>query len=235
MAERLAGDLGVRGVTIVSGLARGVDTAAHQGALAAGGRTLAILGCGVDVIYPPENRRLAARIAQAGAVVSQFPMGTPPLPQHFPVRNGVIAGLALGTVVVEAAEKSGALITARLAGELGREAYAVPGNVSSPMSAGAHALIRDGAHLVRSWEDVVVEWPEVLRRALKPVEVPLAAASVAAAPAGQLLSHLGDDPVAIDHVIEESGLPASEVVASLLSLELQGLVRQMPGRGYVKV
>jgi DNA processing protein len=233
IAERLGADLAARGVTIVSGLARGIDTAAHRGALGAGGRTLAVLGSGLDVLYPPENRRLAAEVAASGAVISQFPMGTPPLPAHFPIRNRVIAGLGLGTVVVEAADKSGALITARFAGELGREVYAVPGNISSPVSEGANHLLRDGATLVRTWEDVVGEWPEAFRQAVKRV----AATDRVAAPAtgdGRLLRHLGDEPVAIDHVIEESGLPAGQVAASLMTLELQGLIRQLPGRGYVK-
>lgn len=237
-AERLAGDLAARGVTVVSGLARGVDTAAHQGAIAAGGRTVAVLGSGVDVAYPPENRSLARDVARAGAVVSQFPMGTAPLPQHFPIRNRVIAGLALGTVVVEAAEKSGALITARFAGELGREVYAVPGNVSSPTSQGANRLIQDGAKLVRDWEDVVAEWPAVVRNALRPVASPAADRDGASAPGSpaeaRLLPLLGEEPVTIDSVIEESGLAAGEVAASLMALELRGLVRQLPGQRYVR-
>jgi DNA processing protein len=232
MAGRLAGDLGGRGVTVVSGLARGIDTAAHQGALASGGRTVAVLGSGLDVVYPPENRPLARQVAGAGAVLSQFPMSTPPLPHHFPIRNGVIAGLTLGTVVVEAAEKSGALITARLAAELGREVYAVPGNVSSPVSQGANALIQDGAKLVRDWEDVVAEWPAVWRQALRPLAAPERPTPVAGDQ--RLLPLLGDDPMAIDGVIARSGLPAGEVAASLIALELQGLVRQLPGQRYIR-
>ncbi|HEV8307762.1 MAG TPA: DNA-processing protein DprA [Methylomirabilota bacterium] len=237
-AERLAGDLAGRGVTVVSGFARGVDTAAHRGALDAGGRTLAVLGSGVDVVYPSENRPLVRAIAAAGAVISQFPMGTAPLPQHFPIRNRVIAGLALGTVVVEAAERSGALITARHAGELGREVYAVPGNVSSATSEGANRLIQDGAKLVRDWEDVVAEWPAVWRAALRPTS-PAAATRVAAAGGttgaeGRLLPLLGEEPVAIDDVIDKSGLPAGDVAASLMTLELRGLVRQLPGQRYVR-
>ncbi len=235
-AERLAEDLAARGVAVVSGLARGVDTAAHRGALGAGGRTLAVLGSGLDVVYPPENGPLARRIAESGALVSQFPMGTRPLPQHFPIRNRVIAGVALGTVVVEASERSGALITARLAGELGREVYAVPGNVSSATSDGTNRLIQDGAKLVRDWQDVVAEWPEVWRRALKPVAA-APAASADAAPRGpdaRLLPLLGDEPLPIDGVVERTGLPAADVAASLMSLELRGLVRQVPGQGYVR-
>jgi DNA processing protein len=236
VAGRLGGDLAARGVTIVSGLARGVDTAAHQGALGAGGRTLAVLGSGLDIVYPPENRPLVERLVGAGALISQFPMGTPPLPGHFPIRNRVIAGLTLGSVVVEAAEKSGALITARFAGELGREVYAVPGNVSSPASDGANRLIQDGAKLVRTWEDVVAEWPAAWRRALRPVTT---ATPAAAGPQGvtetRLLPLLGDEPVAIDRVIAETGLPAGEVAASLMALEIRGLVKQLAGQRYIKV
>ena len=155
LAERLAGDLAARGVTVVSGLARGIDSAAHRGALDAGGRTIAVLGCGVDVVYPPENRRLAARVAAQGAVLSQFAPGMPALAHHFPIRNRLLAALALGVVVVEAAEASGSLITAGHAGDLGREVMAMPGPAGAPSSRGAHRLIRDGAALVESWEDVV--------------------------------------------------------------------------------
>ena len=239
VAERLAGDLGARGVTVVSGLARGVDTAAHRGALGAGGRTLAVLGSGVDVVYPPENRRLAAEVAGAGAVVSQFPMGTPPLPYHFPARNRVIAGLTLGTVVVEAAERSGALITARLAGELGREVYAVPGNVSSPRSLGTNGLIQDGAKLVLGWEDVVAEWAPEWRRALRPLSpssAPTQRETEGTIEPGEhaILALLGDEPVAMDAVVERSGIPSSQVSARLIALELRGLVRRMAGQRYVR-
>jgi DNA processing protein len=239
VAERLGADLGARGVTVVSGLARGVDTAAHLGALGTGGRTLAVLGSGVDVVYPPENRRLAAEVAEAGALVSQFPMGTAPLPHHFPARNRVIAGLSLGTVVVEAAERSGALITARLAGELGREVYAVPGNVSSPGSLGTNSLIQDGAKLVQGWEDVVAEWPPEWRRALRPL--PASGASTQREAEGTvepgeraILALLGDEPVAVDAVVERSRLPSSQVSAGLMALELRGLVRRIAGQRYIR-
>lgn len=239
MAERLGADLGARGVTVVSGLARGADTAAHRGALSAGGRTLAVLGSGVDVVYPPENRRLAAEVAEAGAVISQFPLGTAPLPYHFPARNRVIAGLTLGTVVVEAAERSGALITARLAGELGREVYAVPGNVSSPGSLGTNSLIQDGAKLVQGWEDVVAEWPPEWRRALRPL--PASGASTQRAAEGTaepgeraILALLGDDPVTVDAVVERSQFPSSQVSAGLMALELRGLVRRIAGQRYIR-
>src|SRR5215468_12004292 len=172
VAERFAADLAARGVTIVSGLARGIDTAAHRGALRAGGRTIAVLGSGVDVIHPVENRALAGRIEASGALISEFEPGMPPLAYHFPLRNRVIAGLALGVVVVEASEQSGALITARLAAELGREVMAVPGRANSPSSRGAHALIRDGAALVETWEDVVAELPDRWRACVAMSRVP---------------------------------------------------------------
>lgn len=237
MAERLSFDLGTRGVTVVSGLARGIDTAAHRGALTAGGRTVAVFGCGVDVVYPPENQAVADDVLNAGALVSQFPMGTAPLAQHFPVRNRLLAALAIGTVVVEAAERSGALITARFAGELGREVYAVPGNVSSAVSRGTNSLIQDGAKLVSDWEDVVAEWPSAWRRALRPVADPVSPADAAEAGVGErgLLALLGEDPVEMDTVIERSGMPSSEVAASLMTLELRGLVRQLPGQRYVRI
>ena len=239
MAERLGADLGGRGVTVVSGLARGIDTAAHRGALDAGGRTVAVLGSGVDVVYPPENSRLAREVTRAGAVVSQFPMGTPPLAHHFPARNRLIAGLTLGTVVVEAAERSGALITARLAGELGREVYAVPGNVSSEGSQGANGLIRDGARLTQGWEDVVAEWPADLRRALRPMLASGSSSGGAAVDVptpgrSPLLELLGDEPVAIDTLVEQSRLPSGQASAELIALELRGLVRRIDGQRYIR-
>ena len=239
VAERLGADLGGRGVTVVSGLARGIDTAAHRGALDVGGRTIAVLGSGVDVLYPPENGRLAREVARAGAVVSQFPMGTPPLPHHFPARNRLIAGLTLGTVVVEAAERSGALITARLAGELGREVYAVPGNVSAEGSQGTNGLIRDGARLIQGWEDVVAEWPADLREALRPVPAsgPSSRGDVPEVPAPEasaLLALLGEEPVAIDTLVEQSRLPSGQASAELVALELRGLVRRIDGQRYIR-
>ena len=163
VAESLAAELAARGVTIVSGLARGIDTAAHRGALAAGGRTIAVLGSGIQRLYPPENRPLAEEIIGRGAVVSQFAPDAEPLNYHFPARNRTLAGLALGVVVVEAAERSGALITAGLAGELGRDVFAVPGRITSPASRGANGLLRDGARLVGHWSDIVAELSEPWR------------------------------------------------------------------------
>lgn len=233
-AERLAANLAVRGVTIVSGFARGIDTAAHRGALAAGGRTIAVLGCGVDVTYPPENRKLVERVLERGALISQFPMGTPALPGHFPLRNRTIAGLALGAIVVEAAERSGALITAGHAGELGREVFAVPGPVTSETSRGANRLIQDGAKLVQGWEDVVAELSLVWRHCLTEGT---GAETPGPAPEGEesrVLALLGGEPIHIDHVIDRSGVPCGRTAALLLSLELKGWVRQLPGQHYVR-
>lgn len=235
IAERLASELAARGVTILSGFARGIDTAAHRGAIAAGGRTIAVLGAGVDVVYPPENRKLVRNILEHGALVSQFPMGTPALPGHFPVRNRTIAGLTLGTIVVEAGERSGALITAGYAGELGREVFAVPGPVTSEMSRGTNRLIQDGAKLVQGWEDVVAELPETWRRCLKERATAPASAPALEADEGQLLELVGSEPVHIDGLIGRSGVSSGRTAALLLALELKGRVRQLPGQRYMRV
>jgi DNA processing protein len=239
VAEAMAADLAARGVTLVSGLARGADSAAHRGALRVGGRTIAVLGGGVDVVYPPENRRLADEIARQGALLSQFAPGTPPLPQNFPTRNAVIAGLSLAVVVVEAAERSGSLITARLAAELGREVLAVPGRVTAPESRGANRLIQDGAALALGWEDVVAALPDRWKSCIDRVAkmTPASAESYGSddEPSRAILSLLGEDAVDIDRVIERSGLGAARVSAALLDLELNGRVRQIEGKRFVRV
>jgi DNA processing protein len=239
VAEQLGAALGARGITVVSGLARGIDSAAHRGALESGGRTIAVLGSGVDVIYPPENRRLAGRIIEAGAMVSQFAPGTRPLPHHFPERNRVIAGLTLAVVVVEAAEKSGALITAGFAAELGREVMAIPGRVNSPESRGAHRLIQDGAALVQDAEEVIAALPARWQACVKVPTGKDTRGGTAAAPAergdsGRVLAALGEDPVTIDDVIERSGVAAGRATALLLELELAGRVRQLDGKRFAR-
>ncbi len=238
VAERLAGDLAARGVTIVSGLARGIDSAAHRGALAAGGRTIAVLGSGVDVVYPAENRRLASAIEASGALVSELPPGTPPLPHHFPARNRIIAGLALGVVVIEAAERSGSLITAGWAAELGREIMAVPGRVTSAESRGANRLIQDGAALVADWQDVVdqlpARWRACLRAAPRAAAAPSSGSPTDDAERERLLAAIGEDGVGVDDVIERTGLPSGRVAALLLDLELEGRVRQLGGKRFVR-
>jgi DNA processing protein len=256
-AERLAGDLARRGVTIVSGLARGIDTAAHRGALRAGGRTIAVLGTGVDVIYPPENRRLAGEIMERGALVSDFAPGTRALPYHFPLRNRVIAGLSLVVVVVEAAEKSGALITAGWAADLGREVMAMPGRVTSPASRGCHRLIKDGAILAEDWEDVVNQLPSQWKSCVTADSDPAAKSATVAAPSAgradrddhgrhaewhvddgdraHLLRAIGDDEaVSIEDIIERSRMSSGRASALLLTLELEGSVRQLAGKRFAR-
>ncbi len=247
-AGLLARELATRGVTIVSGLARGIDAAAHRGALEAGGRTVAVLGTGVDEVYPREHKKLAAEIVeQGGALVSQFPLGTPPIPENFPYRNRVISGLSLGVVLVEAAENSGSLITARLALEQGREVFAVPGNITSRNSFGTNYLIKAaGAKLVQTWQDVATELPAEIAARLLPPESKRkqhdeSSAIEAVAPANlseqeravfKLLS--ADEPAHIDALATQSELTLPELTGALLSLEMRELVRQLPGKCFVK-
>lgn len=241
MASRLAGELARRGVTVVSGLARGVDISAHRGALRAGGRTLAVLGSGIDVLYPPEHEAEARAIERQGAVLSQFPPGAPPLRHHFPARNRVIAGLALGVVVVEAADGSGSLITAGLAGELGREVMAVPGRTTSPQSRGAHRLIKDGAALVESWEDVVAQLPLRWRACVRAVPGAEIADTGRGAPDGggdearrRLMELVHEDAVGMDDLIQATRLGPARVAALLGAMEIEGLVRKLPGQRFVR-
>jgi len=237
VAERLASDLAARGVTIVSGLARGVDTAAHRGALEAGGRTLAVLGCGPDTVYPAENRELARAIEAQGAVVSQFSPGARALPGNFPARNRTLAGLALGVVVVEAALRSGALITAGFGGDLGREVFAVPGRITSEASAGANRLIQDGAKLVTCWQDIVSELAEPWKRRLTSgAELVRGTPPSADSEEGRVLTLLApDEPQHIEQLIARGGLEAGRAAATLAALELQGWIRQLPGQRWVSI
>jgi len=243
MAERLAKDLADRGLVITSGLARGIDASAHKGALASAvGTTIGVLGCGVDVVYPKENKRIFEQIEQRGAVISEFPLGTFPAPQNFPIRNRILAGMALGVVVVEGQQYSGSLITARLAMEFGREVFGVPGNVTQPSSFGPNQLIKQGAKLVTSWEDVVEELPTPVRAELMPVEsVPheerAALVEESLAPLEKPLYVLlsVDEACHVDDLVEKSGLSSSEVLAALFDLELKGVVRQLPGKQFLKV
>jgi DNA processing protein len=235
VAERLAADLAARGVTIVSGLARGIDSAAHRGALGAGGRTLAVLGHGVDVVYPPENRSLLREVEARGALLSQFAPGTPPRPYHFPARNRTLAGLVLGVVVVEAAERSGALITAGFAADHGREVFAIPGKITSDQSLGTNRLLQDGAKLVIRWTDVVQELPPPWRHAVQ-AETP-SAPSDGPAPGsdeGRMLGILETDAAQhIERLIARTGMDAARAGAILTTLELAGRVRQLGGQRWV--
>jgi DNA processing protein len=230
-AERFAGALARAGYTIVSGLARGIDAAAHRAALAAGGRTLAVLGSGIDNLYPPEHRELSREIASRGALISEAPPRVPPLSGAFPQRNRLISGLCLGTLVVEAADRSGALITARHANEQGREVFAIPGRIDSRMSHGCHKLIRDGAKLVQNVDDILEELGPLPTASVRedgqeirhPIELQLNEQEQA------ILSALGDEASLIDEVIVRTGLPVPRVLSTLSVLEMRRLVRRLGG------
>src|SRR5215204_5928680 len=234
VSASLARELAARGVTIVSGLARGVDAAAHRGALEAGGRTAAVLGTGIDEVYPRDHRRLAEEILEkGGALVSQFPLGTPPVAENFPYRNRIISGLSYGIVVVEASENSGSLITARLALEQGREVYAVPGNITSGNSFGTNYLIKgSGAKLIQTWQDVVAEFPPDIAARILPPELKREGKRSPAATAPADLTEAersvwsvlsADEPAHIDALAERSGLPVQGLAGVLLGLELREL------------
>jgi DNA processing protein len=228
-AENFSRAFSAAGITIVSGLAQGVDAAAHRGGLAGGGSTIAVLGTGVDRVYPQSNAALAADIERDGLLLSEFPLGTRALPHHFPRRNRLISGLSQGCLVIEAALASGSLITARAAAEQGRDVFALPGSIHSPLSKGCHALIKSGAKLVESAEDVLAELPGFRASA---------GAATAAAARGEthpLLAHMGAEPVDVDSLCARSGLDPSQVSAQLLALELAGRVAALPGGLYQKL
>jgi DNA processing protein len=260
-AERLGAELAQAGLTIVSGMARGIDTASHKAALSVGGRTIAVLGCGADIVYPSENRKLAVEIVAKGLILSEFPLGSVAFPQNFPIRNRIISGMSTALLVVEGAQYSGSAITARLAMEQGREVFAVPGNITSRMSWGPNLLIKEGAKLVQDWNDVVVDLaPDARRRLID-------------AGRDRLISHgltpdsetNGDGPTSNDHIglsghlggriqkriLEKLKVDApthldalvesvvdcspSELIAALFELEIAGLAKQLPGKNFVKV
>jgi len=253
VAEKLAGDLALAGMTIASGMARGIDTSAHRSALGAGGSTIAVFGCGVDLVYPAENRKLAAELAEKGLLVSEFPMGAPAYPQNFPIRNRIISGMSVGVLVVEGAQYSGSAITARLALDQQREVFAVPGSILSKMSWGPNLLIKQGAKLVQDWNDVVDDLPEPVRRELarrgrERLLPGLDGEGAAADGAGTVSPELTktsrdvlgrlqvDKPTHTDQLLETmEGCSSSEIIAALFDLEMLGLIRQLPGRNFVKV
>src|SRR5258707_15752129 len=242
MAERLGREIAARGLVVVSGLARGVDAIAHQGAMAVNGRAIGVLGTGVDVCYPKENRKLYEKVLERGAIISEFPLRTHPAPENFPIRNRIVAGMPLGVVVVEGAQYSGSLITERLAMEFGREVFGVPGNVTQPVSFAPNQLIKQGAKLVTCAEDVIEELSTPIRAALVQAEKPeaeqrnlLAAAALNGSEKKlyELLSP--EEPAHIDDIVERSGLNSSEVLATLFDLEMKGIIRQLPGKQFSKV
>jgi DNA processing protein len=252
-SERLSADLARAGLTITSGMARGIDTAAHRAALAENGNTVAVFGCGVDVLYPAENRTLYSEIAKHGLLLSEFPMGAPAYPQNFPVRNRIVSGLSLGVVIVEGAQHSGSGITARLAMDQGREVFAVPGNITSKMSWGPNLLIKDGgAKLVSEWSDITNELPLAVRRDLvskaqqKVLMEGIDPTSAVPEPTPEeplkalgrkLLSYLKPDiPQQLESLLETfDGVSSSELIGALFDLEMSGLVRQLPGKNFIKV
>ncbi len=229
VAEELTTELSRNGITIVSGLAAGVDSVAHRAALQAGGRTIAVAGCGLDIVYPGSHVALAKQIMAQGALVSEFPLGTKPRAEHFPQRNRIISGMSLGVVVVEAGERSGALLTANRALELNREVFAVPGSIYSPISRGTNRLIRDGAKLVASSADILEELSlDLVARQLE-LKEPVAATDTEA----QLLGHISKEAIHVDDLCRSSGLPVATVTGTLAILELKGLVRPLGSMNYV--
>jgi len=246
VAESLSRDLAAHGLTIVSGLARGIDAAAHRGTLEAQGQTIAVVGTGLETIYPKEHRKLEEQIIANGAVISEFPLGTPPLPQNFPYRNRILSGLSFGVLIVEASEHSGSLITARLAYEQGREVFAVPGNITSQTSFGPNFLIKDGAKLVQIWRDVVDELPREVKERLFGIERPAAAQSKQTAqPSFEAVELTGDErrileilsadvPAHIDQLLISSEMNSSELMSALLGLEMKDRIRQLPGKSFIK-
>jgi DNA processing protein len=229
-AEQFAGYLAAAGLVVTSGLALGIDAAAHRGGLAGAGSSVAVVGTGLDVVYPARNRDLAHRLAEEGALLSEFPLGTPAMAANFPRRNRLISGLSLGVLVVEAAMRSGSLITARLAGEQGREVFAIPGSIHSPLAKGCHRLIKQGAKLVDSAQDILEE-----------LELPGSAATIVAAAAPRdarkaaILDAMGFDPCDIDTLVERTALPAEVLAGALLELELAGDVSTLPGGKYQRL
>ncbi|MGQ0543590.1 MAG: DNA-processing protein DprA [Blastocatellia bacterium] len=246
-SEMLARDLASRGITIVSGLARGIDTAAHRGAIRGGGRTIAVMGTGIDDVYPTQNNKLVRDIlASGGCVATQFPLGTPPLPEHFPFRNRIISGLSYGVLIVEASERSGSLITARLAMEQNREVMAVPGNITSGNSYGTNYLIKAGAKLVQQWQDVVAELPSDIASAILPPKIEKAGNGKASNQQELIPADLSehertvwpllpvDDSIHIDVLLESSGLSFGDLNAALVGLDIRDLIRVLPGKNYAK-
>jgi len=233
IAARFASQLAMKGITVVSGLAAGIDAAAHQGTLDVGGRTVAVLGCGVDVVYPKRNEALYERIAAAGTILSEYPMGTRPAKWTFPQRNRIISGLSRGVIVVQAPERSGALITARLAAEQGREVFAIPGNITSATSAGTNRLIKDGATLTEGIDDVLAEFPD-LRRIRDAAPAADAKAENLSDRERAVYDLVRLEPIHIDDIIARGDLSPTEASHILLVLQLEGLIEEVEGGRYIR-
>jgi DNA protecting protein DprA len=231
-ARELASELTRQGLTIVSGMARGIDSEAHKGALEAGGRTVAVLGCGLDIPYPPENEDLMQHIAEQGAVISEFPLGTQPLAQNFPARNRIISGLSLGVVVVEATQDSGSLITAGFALEQGREVFAVPGNIGNEGSKGPHKLIRQGAKLIENYNDILCE---LAIPQLTATEMDSMVFDSADELERKVVAVMSREPLHIDQIMRRSGLGSAQVNSVMVQLELKGVVKRFPGQLYLRI
>jgi DNA processing protein len=246
-AEMLARDLASRGICIVSGLARGIDAAAHKGAIRGGGKTVAVMGTGIDNVYPRDNTRLVREILESGGcIVSQFPLGTPPLKDNFPYRNRIISGLSLGVLIIEASERSGSLITARLAAEQDREVMAVPGNITSGNSYGTNYLIKSGAKLVQQWQDVVAELPSEIASSILPPKIDKKTNGHSSKQQELVPADLNDnerriwpllpadDAIHIDVLLESSGLSFGELNSALVALDIRDLIRVLPGKHYAR-
>jgi DNA processing protein len=238
MTERLAWGLSQKGLTVVSGMARGIDSAAHQGALMAQGRTVAVLGSGLDVVYPQENKKLFDRIVEMGLVYSEFPLGTLPERQNFPIRNRIISGMSLGVVIVEATQRSGSLITARLALDQGREVFAVPGSVESFKSSGTHSLIKQGAKLVEHAQDILEElhWEDT--HPMDPPELKMEGHEKdlsLSAQEKQIRDLLSNGALHVDQMVRQAGIGISPLLSLLLEMELKGLIKQLPGKFFVRI
>jgi DNA processing protein len=245
-AQSLSRDLAANGLTIISGMARGIDAAAHRGALEAGGLTIAVVGTGLEKTYPSEHKKLEEEIIASGAAISEFPLGTPPLPQNFPYRNRILSGLCFGVLIVEAAEHSGSLITARLAYEQGREVFAVPGNITSQTSFGPNFLIKDGAKLVQHWRDVVEELPREAKERILGVQPkkqdddqsnvqPMFEVVGLTEDERKVFDLLtADAPSHVDQLLLASGMNSSELMTALLGLEMKDRIKQLPGKSFIK-
>ena len=231
IAEKLSTELSSRGITIVSGMARGIDTHAHKGAIEGGGKTIAVLGSGLLRPYPPENKYLMEKIISHGAVISEYPLHTPPWRFNFPRRNRIISGLSVGVIVVEARRKSGALITASLSLEQGREVFAIPGKINSPLSEGTHYLIHEGGKLIRNWEDVWEEFSHIWGKPHK--EEDKSTKENLSQEAGKILKVIKNEPLHIDEISQTVGIPSSKIYIYLMELSLKGRIKELPGKFYV--